>query len=178
MFVVPNHICLLVALLMAGAASADEPIKLYMPEAPPLTLHHYEGGHGMVGDVVLTALARIGKLTHIVVEPWPRAQVNVARGKNMLITLGENPVHLLTLGRIDAWFTGVPEALYIWDGSAYREQNLRRSPTLASTGLYLGCSKECDGQLVEQLRAAINELEQDGVSQRLRQAYLPLQPDP
>jgi len=246
---VPKHICLLVALLMAAIASADEPIKLYMPEAPPLTLHHYEGGYGMVGDVVLAALARIGKSTHVVAEPWPRAQVNVARGKNMLIiplsrtpereelytwiasvmeleraffsldepvesfaqarqryrrvgvglgtaqvgilqregfsdeqivqlTLGENPVHLLTLGRIDAWFTGVPEALYIWDGSAYREQNLRRSPTLASTGLYLGCSKECDGQLVEQLRAAINKLEQDGVSQRLRQAYLPLQPDP
>ncbi|KQO41706.1 transporter substrate-binding domain-containing protein [Pseudomonas chengduensis] len=249
MFVVNTFFCLLLALMLAGTASAHEPIKLYMPDAPPLTLHHYEGGHGMAGDVVLAALARIGKLTDIVAEPWPRAQVNVSRGRNMLIIplsrtpereelytwiasimeleraffsldepvtsfmqarqryrrigvgmgtaqvgilqrqgfsdeqivqlkLGENPAHLLSLGRIDAWFTGVPEALYIWESSAYREQNLRRSPTLASTGLYLGCSKDCDAQLVEQLRAAISELEEDGVSQRLRQAYLPLQPDP
>jgi len=28
------------------------------------------------------------------------------------------------------------------------------------------------------LRSAIAELEQEGISQRLRQAYLPLQPDP
>jgi len=120
---VNTFFCLLLALMLAGTASAHEPIKLYMPDAPPLTLHHYEGGHGMAGDVVLAAL-------------------------------------------------------YIWESSAYREQNLRRSPPLASTGLYLGCSKDCDAQLVEQLRAAISELEEDGVSQRLRQAYLPLQPDP
>lgn len=94
------------------------------------------------------------------------------------LTLGENLVHLLNLGRIDAWFTGVPEALYIWEGSNYRQQNLRRSPTLASTGLYLSCSKECDARLIEYLCSAIAELEQEGISQRLRQAYLPLQPDP
>lgn len=240
----PNLFCLLVALLFATTVPADEPVELYMPEAPPLALNHYAGGHGMVGDVVLAALARIGKLTRIVAEPWPRAQARVAKGKNMLIIplsrtpereqlytwvasimeleraffslddpvtsfaqarqryrrvgigmgtaqvgilqregfseeqivqlkLGENPAHLLALGRIDAWFTGVPEALYIWQNSIYREQNLRRSPTLVSTGLYLGCSRECDEQLVEQLRIAIRELEQEGISQRLRQAYLP-----
>lgn len=245
----PKSFCLLVALLFATAVSADDPVRLYMPEAPPLAMNHYAGGHGMVGDVALTALARIGKLTHIVAEPWPRAQARVTKGKNMLIIplsrtperenlytwvapimeleraffsldapvenfaqarqryrrigvglgtaqvgilqregfsdeqivqlkLGENPAHLLALGRIDAWFTGVPEALYIWERSIYREQNLRRSPTLASTALYLGCSRECDEPLVEQLRDAIRALEQEGVSQLLRQAYLPLQPDP
>lgn len=249
MFVVPKPLRLLAALLIVGTTSANEPIKLYMPDAPPLTLHHYVGGHGMVGDVVLTALARIGKLTHIVAEPWPRAQIRVAKGKDMLIIplsrtpereniytwiapimeleraffsldepvtsfeqarqryrrigvgmgtaqvgilqregfsneqivqlkLGENPAHLLSLGRIDAWFTGIPEALYIWEASAYREQNLRQSPSLASTGLYLACSRDCDAQLVEQLRIAINQLEHEGVSILLRQAYLPLQPDP
>ena len=39
----------------------------------------------MVGDVTLAALARLGKLTEIVAEPWPRAQASVARGRNMLI---------------------------------------------------------------------------------------------
>lgn len=72
----------------------------------------------------------------------------------------------------------MPEALYIWEGSNYRQQNLRRSPTLASAGLYLSCSKACDARLVEDLRSAIAELELEGISQRLRQAYLPLQPDP
>lgn len=249
MFAVLKLVCLLFALLFMSAASAREPLKLYMPDAPPLTLHHYAGGHGMVGDVVLTALARLGRLTQIVAEPWPRAQLRVTNGKNLLIIplsrtperedqytwvtsimvlerafftldepvnsfaearqrykrigvgmgtaqvailqregfddsqivqlkLGENPARLLTLGRIDAWFTGVPEALYIWEGSEHRRQNLRKSATLASTGLYLACSKDCDAQLVEELRTAIGELEQEGVSQRLREAYMPLQPDP
>lgn len=39
----------------------------------------------MVGDVTLAALARLGKLTEIVAEPWPRAQASAARGRNMLI---------------------------------------------------------------------------------------------
>jgi len=30
---------ILAAALFATAASADEPVKLYMPDAPPLTLH-------------------------------------------------------------------------------------------------------------------------------------------
>lgn len=249
MFALPYFLCLLAVWLFATSASADEPLELYMPDAPPLTLPDYQRGHGMVGDVVLTALAKIGKLSHVVVEPWSRAQVRVSRGRNMLIiplsrtpereqlytwvasimqleraffsldepvktfaqarqryqrigvgmgtaqvqilqregfsdkqivqfALGENPAHLLSLGRIDAWFTGVPEALYIWERSIYREQNVRRSPTLTSTGLYLGCSKDCDAQLVEQLRNAIEELEHEGVNHLLRQAYLPLQPDP
>ncbi len=244
-----NLFYILVAVLFAAGVSADEPLKLYMPDAPPLTLPHSAGGHGMVGDVTLAALAMLGKLTEIVAEPWPRAQANVAKGQNLLIIplsrtaeredmytwiapimeleraffsldepvenfaqarqryhrigvgmgtaqvailqregfgdeqivqlkLGENPAHLLVLGRIDAWFTGVPEALYIWEGSSYREQNLRRSPGMARTSLYLSCSKECDAHLVEQLRTAIAELEEAGISQRLRQAYLPLQPDP
>ena len=32
---------ILATALFATAASADEPVKLYMPDAPPLTLHQY-----------------------------------------------------------------------------------------------------------------------------------------
>jgi polar amino acid transport system substrate-binding protein len=241
--------CLLVALFHAGSGVADEPLQLHMPDAPPLTLLHYEGGHGMVGDVSLAAIALSGRLTRVVAEPWPRAQARVASGKNLLIIplsriperedrytwiapimvleraffsldepvnsfaqarqryqrigvglgtaqvdilrregfaeeqivqlkLGDNPAILLERGRIDAWFTGIPEALYIWDRYAERQQALRMSPTLASTDLYLACSKLCDPQLVEQLRAALKDLETRGVSQRLRQAYLPELPKP
>lgn len=236
--------CVLAALLYTGFAVADEPLELHMPNAPPLTLHHYEGGHGMVGDVTLTAIALSGRLTQLVDEPWPRAQTKVANGKNLLIIplsrtperenrytwiapimvlrraffsldepvndfaqarqryqrigvglgtaqveilrregfahkqivqlkLGENPARLLDRGRIDAWFTGIPEALYIWDRYAERQHTLRMSPTLVSTDLYLACSKVCDPQLVEQLRAAIEQLDALGISQRLRQAYMP-----
>ena len=241
--------CLLVALFHAGPGVADEPLQLHMPDAPPLTLLHYEGGHGMVGDVTLAAIALSGRLTRVVAEPWPRAQARVATGENLLIIplsriperedrytwiapimvleraffsldepvtsfaqareryqrigvglgtaqvdilrregfaeeqivqlkLGDNPAILLERGRIDAWFTGIPEALYIWDRYAERQQALRMSPTLASTDLYLACSKLCDPQLVEQLRAALKDLETRGVSQRLRQAYLPELPKP
>lgn len=241
--------CLLVALFHAGSGVADEPLQLHMPDAPPLTLLHYEGGHGMVGDVTLAAIALSGRLTRVVAEPWPRAQARVATGENLLIIplsriperedrytwiapimvleraffsldepvtsfaqarqryqrigvglgtaqvdilrregfaeeqivqlkLGDNPAILLERGRIDAWFTGIPEALYIWDRYAERQQALRMSPTLASTDLYLACSKLCDPQLVEQLRAALKDLETRGVSQRLRQAYLPELPKP
>ena len=241
--------CLLVALFHAGPGVADDPLQLHMPDAPPLTLLHYEGGHGMVGDVTLAAIALSGRLTRVVAEPWPRAQARVATGENLLIIplsriperedrytwiapimvleraffsldepvtsfaqarqryqrigvglgtaqvdilrregfaeeqivqlkLGDNPAILLERGRIDAWFTGIPEALYIWDRYAERQQALRMSPTLASTDLYLACSKLCDPQLVEQLRAALKDLETRGVSQRLRQAYLPELPKP
>lgn len=241
--------CLLVALFHAGSGVADEPLQLHMPDAPPLTLLHYEGGHGMVGDVTLAAIALSGRLTRVIAEPWPRAQARVATGENLLIIplsriperedrytwiapimvleraffsldepvtsfaqarqryqrigvglgtaqvdilrregfaeeqivqlkLGDNPAILLERGRIDAWFTGIPEALYIWDRYAERQQALRMSPTLASTDLYLACSKLCDPQLVEQLRAALKDLETRGVSQRLRQAYLPELPKP
>lgn len=241
--------CLLVALFHAGSGVADEPLQLHMPDAPPLTLLHYEGGHGMVGDVTLAAIALSGRLTRVVAEPWPRAQARVATGENLLIIplsriperedrytwiapimvleraffsldepvtsfaqarqryqrigvglgtaqvdilrregfaeeqivqlkLGDNPAILLERGRIDAWFTGIPEALYIWDRYAERQQALRMSPTLASTELYLACSKLCDPQLVEQLRAALKDLEARGVSQRLRQTYLPELPKP
>ncbi|VXC63375.1 conserved hypothetical protein [Pseudomonas sp. 8Z] len=237
-------VCLLVVLLYTGRLLADEPLDLHMPDAPPLTLYEYEGGNGMVGDVTLAAIALTGRLARIIEEPWPRAQVKVASGKNQLIIplsrtpdredrytwiapimvleraffsldepiadfaqarqryhrigvglgtaqveilrregfadeqiiqlkLGENPAILLERGRIDAWFTGIPEALYIWNKSSQQRQKLRRSPALASTDLYLACSKTCDPQLVTQLRAAVEQLESDGISQRLRAAYLP-----
>ena len=77
--------CLLVALFHAGSGVADEPLQLHMPDAPPLTLLHYEGGHGMVGDVTLAAIALSGRLTRVIAEPWPRAQARVASGRNLLI---------------------------------------------------------------------------------------------
>lgn len=249
MFVVISLICLIVTLVFINTCVAGERVKLYMPDAPPLTLPNDLVGNGMAGDVVLTAIARSGRQAQIIVEPWPRAQVSVIDGKNLLIIplsrtpereahytwiapimvleraffsldspvssfaearqryrrigiglgtaqaeilrregfnenqvvhlkLGENPARLLELGRIDAWFTGVPEALYIWNRSAYRKHALRMSPALTSTDIYLACSKQCDTQLVEALRGTLEELEQDGVSLRLRQAYLPSIPDP
>ncbi|MGP0174536.1 substrate-binding periplasmic protein [Pseudomonas sp. NCHU5208] len=243
MSVVPIIFCLLV-LLLPRYLIAGETVLLYMPDAPPLTLHDYQGGYGMVGDVTLAAIARSGRLTQLMDEPWPRAQASVIDGKDLLIIplsrtpdreanytwivpimpleraffslddpvhsfaearqrysrigvglgtaqvemlrragfadsqvvqlkLGENPARLLELGRIDAWFTGVPEALYIWSKAGERQSELRMSPVLASTDLYLACSKLCNQKLIAELRKAVLELEAEGVSQRLRQAYLP-----
>ncbi|MFG0585728.1 substrate-binding periplasmic protein [Pseudomonas sp. zjy_9] len=247
MFTVPHfkHLLFVLTLSAAVCAAAAGPVKLYLPDAPPLTFHDYEGGNGMVGDVVLAAAARSGRLTEIIAEPWLRAQATVSKGKDLLIIplsrtpqrearytwiapimlleraffsldepvasfaearrryrrigvglgtaqvetlrregfaeqqivqirLGENPARLLELRRIDAWFTGIDEALYIWHKSAARRHELRMSPPLVSTDLYLACSLDCDRQLVTQLRDAIAQLDHDGVSQRLRQAYRPM----
>lgn len=239
-----RSLCLLIALTFVNQGAAGEPLKLHMPDAPPLTFQDYQRGNGMVGDVTLAAIALTGRLSHIAIEPWPRAQLKVAKGRNLLIiplsrtadrealytwivpimpleraffsldepvrsfaearrryrrigiglgtaqeeilrkegfadeqivsiTLGDNPAKLLELGRIDAWFTGVPEGLYIWQKSASRTQVLRMSPALTSTDLYLACSRDCDPQLVEELRAAMQTLHDQGVSGRLRQVYLP-----
>ena len=106
------------------------------------------------------------------------AQVEILRREGFAneqiiqLKLGENPAILLTLGRIDAWFSGVPEALYIWNQSSPQRQTLRQSPVPASSELYLACSKSCDSQLVEQLKAAVVQLESSGESLRLRQAYV------
>ncbi|MFD3301421.1 substrate-binding periplasmic protein [Aquipseudomonas alcaligenes] len=106
------------------------------------------------------------------------AQVEILRREGFAdeqiiqLKLGENPAILLERRRLDAWFTGIPEALYIWHKSAEQRRKLYQSPVLASTDLYLACSRICDTQIVEQLRAAVLQLEASGVSPRLRQAYL------
>ncbi|TXI33339.1 MAG: transporter substrate-binding domain-containing protein [Aquipseudomonas alcaligenes] len=107
------------------------------------------------------------------------AQVEILRREGFAdeqiiqLKLGENPAILLERGRLDAWFTGIPEALYIWHKSSEQRRKLYQIPVLASTDLYLACSRICDPQIVEQLRAAVLQLEASGVSPRLRQAYLP-----
>lgn len=110
------------------------------------------------------------------------AQVEILRSQGfseqqiVTHTLGENPARLLERGRIDAWFTGVPEALYIWPQHFARK--LRMSPVLTSTELYLACSKDCDAQLVQALRAAVQGLQDEGISQRLIEVYRPEAPYP
>ncbi len=87
------------------------------------------------------------------------------------LTLGDKPLRMLELGRIDAWFTGVPEGLYSQlEPSAPR---LQMSTPLASTPLYLACSLDCDAALVSSLRAAVESLQADGTAQRMRSAYEP-----
>lgn len=86
------------------------------------------------------------------------------------IRLGENPTRLLELGRVDAWFTGVPEGLYLWPKGSNR---LQMGPSLTSTDLYLACSKRCDATLVEALRSAVETLHAEGTLKRIQDAYLP-----
>ena len=86
------------------------------------------------------------------------------------LAIGESPARLLALGRIDAWFNGVPESLSIWRD--YSQQPLLMSPVVHSLDLYLACSKECDRALVKRLRLAVEDLQRDGSAQRLQDAYL------
>lgn len=86
------------------------------------------------------------------------------------LKIGENPAQMLLLGRVDAWFNGVPETRYFW--SQISDRPLRVSPALMKSDLYLACSKICDPAMVDDLRKAINALRDDGTIKRITEAYL------
>jgi polar amino acid transport system substrate-binding protein len=67
---------------MTFAATA---IDFYFPEAPPLTMANQGGEHGIAGDIALKAMAMAGYSPNFASPPWPRAQRDVASGKDMLI---------------------------------------------------------------------------------------------
>ncbi|KAF0866588.1 ABC transporter substrate-binding protein [Pseudomonas sp. LD120] len=84
--------------------------------------------------------------------------------------IGENPAQLLLMGRVDAWFNGIPETQNIW--RKVSNQPLQVSPPLMRTDLYLACSKRCNAVLVRKLRAAVAALRKDGTLERIKNAYL------
>ena len=86
------------------------------------------------------------------------------------LKLGDTPIKLLELGRIDAWFTVVPEGKYDWGRS--NAKPLLMSPEMAITDMFLVCSKRCDTTLVEALRHAMDALRADGSIARIQARYL------
>ncbi len=87
------------------------------------------------------------------------------------LTIGDNPAQMLLMGRIDAWFNGVPESRYIWPKVS--ERKLFMSPVMSTADLYLACSKQCSPELVKGLRDAMETLRHDGTLERLRARYIP-----
>lgn len=86
------------------------------------------------------------------------------------LKIGDNPAQLLLLGRVDAWFNGVPESRYIWPEVS--SKTLLESPPLMTSDLYLACSKRCDPALVEDLRKAVDSLRADGTIARIVSGYV------
>lgn len=83
---VPRWFFLTVVLLaLSKTVNAEEALMLYMADAPPLTINGQQGRYGMVGDVVLAAIARAGYSSHIAIVPWARAQQEVSDARNKLI---------------------------------------------------------------------------------------------
>lgn len=91
-----------------------------------------------------------------------------------ILKLGDSPLRMLQLGRIDAWFTGVPEGLYSWPESEMKDiaGKLKMSPVLHAVDLYLACSVDCDVRLVRRLRTAVNALRADGTIKKINRTYL------
>lgn len=87
------------------------------------------------------------------------------------LAIGDNPAQLLLMGRIDAWFNGVPESRYIWPKVSKRK--LLMSPVGSSADLYLACSRQCSAKLVEDLRGAVEALRKEGEIERIHGIYLP-----
>ncbi|NUT68814.1 transporter substrate-binding domain-containing protein [Pseudomonas corrugata] len=86
------------------------------------------------------------------------------------LTIGDNPAQMLLMGRIDAWFNGVPESRYIWPKVSKRK--LLMSPVNSHADLYLACSKLCSPKMVEDLREAVEMLRKDGTIDRVHDRYL------
>jgi len=87
------------------------------------------------------------------------------------LAIGDNPAQMLLMGRIDAWFNGVPESRYIWPKVSKRK--LLMSPVGSHADLYLACSKQCSAKMVEDLRNAVESLRKDGSVKRIHDLYLP-----
>lgn len=92
------------------------------------------------------------------------------------LKIGENPAQMLLLGRVDAWFNGVPETRYIWRDVSSRP--LLMSPPMMQTDLYLACSKICDESMIQRLKSAVERLRDDGSIQRIIDTYLHDLPGP
>ena len=86
------------------------------------------------------------------------------------LQLGDKPLRLLELKRIDAWFTTVPEGQFAWNRST--SDALLMSPEMATTEMFLACSKTCDATLIKRMRAAIEKLRANGGIERIRARYL------
>ncbi|MGN8275807.1 substrate-binding periplasmic protein [Pseudomonas sp. SMN5] len=86
------------------------------------------------------------------------------------LAIGDNPAQMLLMGRIDAWFNGVPESRYIWPKVSKRK--LLMSPVGSNADLYLACSRQCSAKMVEDLREAVESLRKDGSVKRIRDLYL------
>jgi len=87
------------------------------------------------------------------------------------LAIGDNPAQMLLMGRIDAWFNGVPESRYIWPKVSRRK--LLMSPVNSHADLYLACSRQCSPKMVEALREAVEALRKDGTIDRVHDLYLP-----
>ncbi|WP_454252161.1 substrate-binding periplasmic protein [Pseudomonas sp. R151218B TE3479] len=87
------------------------------------------------------------------------------------LAIGDNPAQMLLMGRIDAWFNGVPESRYIWPKVSKRK--LLMSSVGSNADLYLACSKQCSPEMVEHLRDAVEALRADGTVKRVHDVYLP-----
>jgi len=87
------------------------------------------------------------------------------------LTIGDNPAQMLLMGRIDAWFNGVPESRYIW--SKVSERKLLMSSVGSSADVYLACSKKCSAKMVRDLSQAVEAMRRDGTFSRIEAIYLP-----
>jgi len=87
------------------------------------------------------------------------------------LAIGDNPAQMLLMGRIDAWFNGVPESRYIWPKVSKRK--LLMSSVKSSADLYLACSKQCSPKMVQDLREAVDTLRAEGELKRIHDVYLP-----
>lgn len=84
--VAPRRLFILILFdFSSTACSEPSTVELFIPDAPPLTFTHNVNGHGIVGDIVLVAIAKAGYIADLKVLPWARAQRHVSNKQDILI---------------------------------------------------------------------------------------------
>jgi polar amino acid transport system substrate-binding protein len=78
---------------------------------------------------------------------------------------------LLVAGRVDAWFTSIPEMKYSLKGNPDASKIVIGSPVDTGTTQYMACSKDCDAALVTKLKQAGEDMKTDGTMQTIIAHY-------
>lgn len=86
------------------------------------------------------------------------------------VKVGEREMDLLVSGRAQAWLNSSPETIWRWQ-QAKRPEPLLLGRPIQSDDVYLACSRDCSGALIESFSRAIGEMRADGSMDRLLLRY-------
>ncbi len=80
-------------------------------------------------------------------------------------------IPLLLSGRIDAWFNWDIETSHKIK-AANVEKQIKRGDSIGTTDNYIACSKICNSEMVAKIKKALEDMEKDGTTSKIKEKYL------